>query len=102
MAKKAQYTETTQAILKAIKDIPYGKVDTYGRVAARAGLPSGARQVARILHALSEKEQLPWHRVVNSKLQISLKGEPAMIQRLLLEEEGIVFVKGTVPLRALF
>lgn len=101
MAKDTQYTEATRAILLAIKAIPYGKVDTYGRVAARAGLPGGARQVARILHSLGEKEQLPWHRVLNSKLQISLKGEGAALQKKLLEAEGIAFVKGTVPLTCL-
>ncbi|MFT5731072.1 MAG: methylated-DNA-protein-cysteine methyltransferase-like protein, partial [Desulforhopalus sp.] len=48
-------------IIKIIKLIPYGTVSTYGTVATLAGSPSGARQVARILHSSSKKYDLPWH-----------------------------------------
>jgi methylated-DNA-protein-cysteine methyltransferase-like protein len=49
-----------------IKQIPYSKVSTYGKIAEAAGNPQGARQVARTLHSSSDKENLPWHRVINS------------------------------------
>lgn len=65
---------------------------TYGQIAKLAGSPRGARQVARILHSMSKKHQLPWHRVINSKGEISLKeDEHFSIQRLSLESEGIEF-----------
>ncbi len=64
---------------------------TYGQIAAQAGNPRGARQVARILYSMSQKYNLPWHRVVNAKGCISLKNETYMVQKLYLEEEGIVF-----------
>ncbi|MQY70704.1 DNA methyltransferase [bacterium] len=51
----------------------------------------GARQVVRVLHSMSEKEGLPWHRVINSKGTISLTGEGYRIQKQLLEKEGIEF-----------
>lgn len=60
---------------------------TYGQIARLAGNPRGARQVARILHSMSGKYQLPWHRVVNSKGQIVV-GEPEQ-QILHLEMEGV-------------
>lgn len=85
------YQPATERILTAIRAIPYGRVSTYGAIAERAGLPRGARQVARILSSLSEKEQLPWHRVVNSAWCISLTGEGAVLQRQLLQEEGVRF-----------
>ena len=45
---------------------------TYGQIATLAGSPRGARQVVRVLHTLSEKYKLPWHRVINSKGEISI------------------------------
>ena len=45
---------------------------TYGQVAAAAGSPRGARQVVRVLHSMSEKYGLPWHRIINVQGEISL------------------------------
>jgi methylated-DNA-protein-cysteine methyltransferase-like protein len=78
-----------------IKRIPEGQVATYGLIAAMAGNPRAARQVARILHACSSKDHLPWHRVVNRKGQISLKPTRGYeIQKMLLEKEGVLFSPG--------
>ena len=82
----------TQNVVAVIQAIPKGKVTSYGRVAALAGNPRGARQVSRYLHSLSEKYDLPWHRVVNAAGNISLpKGRGYEQQRALLEDEGVVF-----------
>lgn len=80
----------TETVLQIIKDIPSGKVMTYGQVAAAAGSPRAARQVARFLHSMSSKHQLPWHRVVNVKGEITLKQEDSKLaQREFLEAEGV-------------
>ncbi len=82
----------TRKVLQVIKSIPQGKVLSYGRVAALAGNPRGARQVSRILHSMSGKHDLPWHRVVNSLGKISLpRGRGYELQRALLESEGVCF-----------
>ncbi len=82
----------TQKVKDIIKKIPPGKVCTYGQIAAYAGNPRGARQVAWVLHSSSRKDNLPWHRVVNSKGGISLKPNYGYeIQKQLLEKEGIAF-----------
>lgn len=84
--------ESTNKIIQWIRRIPYGKVCTYGTVALRAGNPRGARQVSRVLHSLTEKENLPWHRVVNRFGEISIQeASGRSLQRALLESEGIVF-----------
>ncbi|HKJ63948.1 MAG TPA: MGMT family protein, partial [Desulfopila sp.] len=71
---------------------PAGKICTYGIIAARAGNPSGARQVARVLHSCSGKYRLPWHRVVNREGKISLSDNAGYgRQKILLEGEGVVF-----------
>jgi methylated-DNA-protein-cysteine methyltransferase-like protein len=82
----------SQKIIKTIKKIPKGKVATYGQIAAMSGNPQAARQVVRILNIYSEKEKLPWYRVINSQGKISLKpGSGYELQKALLEDEGIKF-----------
>jgi methylated-DNA-protein-cysteine methyltransferase-like protein len=86
------YTQFTKDVLEVLKQIPYGKVTTYGDVAKASGHPNGARQVVRILSSLSEKENLPWHRVVNKAGVIVLKGEGELEQITLLRKEGVEFL----------
>jgi len=85
------YTDFTQDIIKIIKSVPSGKVLTYGLVAKLAGNPRGAREVSRVLHSLTRKFDLPWHRIINSKGVISIKFEGRDQQRMLLEREGVEF-----------
>lgn len=79
----------TRRAVGIIKAVPSGRVVSYGQVAAMAGDPRAARQVVRILTTLSEKENLPWHRVINSSGRISLPGEGGAQQRSRLEAEGV-------------
>ncbi|MGB9006363.1 MAG: MGMT family protein [Candidatus Aminicenantales bacterium] len=81
-----------QAVLSLIRAIPAGKVATYGQISCLAGDPWGTRQVVRALHACSDKENLPWHRVINSRGGISLRpGRGAEEQRRRLRAEGVKF-----------
>ncbi len=81
------YFEDVQA---TIRKIPRGKVATYGSVARAAGHPGTARQVAWALRAANAK-RLPWHRVLGRGGRILLLGESGLLQRTLLEVEGIRF-----------
>lgn len=75
---------------RSIRSIPWGKVASYGQIAALAGNHKAARQVVRVLHASSEKEKLPWHRVIGSRGAISLaRGRGFEEQRRLLRAEGV-------------
>ncbi len=87
-------TPFTQAIIVLISAIPKGSVCTYGALAAAAGSPRGARQVARILHSCSETDGLPWHRVVNKAGEIAIPGYGGDVQRSLLQGEGVQFTSG--------
>jgi methylated-DNA-protein-cysteine methyltransferase-like protein len=80
----------TQRAIRAILAIPCGRVATYGQVAACAGNHRAARQVAWLLHSASDKEGLPWHRVIGARGGISLpRGGGFEEQRALLEAEGV-------------
>jgi methylated-DNA-protein-cysteine methyltransferase-like protein len=92
-------TDFTLEVLQIIKNIPYGTVMTYGQIAAYAGNPRGARQVSRILHSMSEKHNLPWHRVINSKGSISLTGQPGFVQGEMLLSEGITILNKKIDLK---
>lgn len=81
----------TAQVIAVIQAIPEGKVMTYGGVARAAGSPRAARQVVRILHSMSRKYKLPWHRVVNAKGHIALDDESGSVQKLYLLGEGVQF-----------
>ena len=85
-------SDFTQDVVKIIKNIPSGKVLTYGRIAKLAGNPQAARQVSWLLHSSTKKYNLPWHRVINSLGKISMKSfDDREYQKRLLEKEGVVF-----------
>lgn len=82
------------AICAVIRRIPKGWVATYGQVAALAGLPRRARLVGHILQHLDPATDVPWHRVVNAKGEVSWslsRNGGDVLQRRLLEKEGVEF-----------
>jgi methylated-DNA-protein-cysteine methyltransferase-like protein len=82
-------TMTMQSrIVAAIREIPRGKVATYGGVSRAAGYPGAARQVVA---ALRRSFGLPWHRVLGAGGEIKLRGDSGFEQRLRLEGEGVTF-----------
>ncbi len=82
--------EFEDRVKRAILAIPRGKVATYAQIAALAGNYRAARQVAWVLHSSSEKDRLPWHRVINSRGGISLKpGRGLEEQKRALIQEGV-------------
>ena len=88
-------------IYEAVRRIPRGRVATYGDVAAAAGLPGHARQVGYALAALDAETDIPWHRVVNARGEVSKRGPDRSVeslQRALLRAEGIRFRAGVIDL----
>lgn len=79
-----------------VRQIPEGRVATYGQIASMAGHPRHARHVGYALSALDTDSDVPWHRVLNSSGKISRRGLSGCddFQRLLLEEEGVEFGPG--------
>jgi methylated-DNA-protein-cysteine methyltransferase related protein len=80
----------TQKVVLIIQNIPEGKVMTYGQIARLAGSPRGARQVVRILHSMSRKYDLPWHRVINAKGQVAIQEDASFNEQVMsLLAEGV-------------
>lgn len=97
MAASSEQTHRWEKIYTIVRRIPEGKVANYGQIADLAGMPRAARQVGYALNALSAERSLdvPWHRVINAKGQVSQRADPASenLQRELLEDEGVGFSK---------
>ena len=91
-----------ERIYDVVKQIPKGKVATYGYVALKAGNPRWARVVGYALHNNPAPGVIPCHRVVNreGKVAEAFAFGGGDTQRALLEKEGIVFEgDGTVDLK---
>ncbi len=75
--------------------IPAGTVATYGQIALLCGMPGHARQVGYGLKLGLAGADVPAHRVVNSKGELSGAGyfETPDLQKLLLQEEGVETVR---------
>src|SRR6516165_12791300 len=84
--------EAAAAICAVVRRIPKGWVATYGQVAAMAGLPRRARLVGYVLQHLDPATDIPWHRVVNAKGEVSYspsRNGGDVLQQRLLEREGL-------------
>lgn len=90
----AQGNDAAATICAVIRRIPKGWVATYGQVAALAGLPRRARLVGHVLQHLDPASDIPWHRVVNAKGEVSYslsRNGGDVLQQRLLEKEGVQF-----------
>ena len=93
-------------VWELVRKVPPGKVATYGQIALMLPPPAGVdfdaykafapRWVGGAMAACPD--DVPWQRVINSQGKISER-PGAQKQRLLLEGEGIEFVKDKVDLR---
>ncbi len=90
-------------IYEVVKQIPRGRVTTYGQIARLVGNPRLSRVVGYALHGNPEPGVIPCHRVVNrfGGLSEAFAFGGMNQQRILLEGEGIPFTpKGKVDLSA--
>lgn len=78
----------------AVKEIPEGRVATYGQIALLCGKPRNSRQVGYALNRGLAGEHAPAHRVVNSRGILSGAASFATPRRQkeLLEKEGVAVV----------
>lgn len=79
-------------IYRCIAKIPKGKVATYGQIAKLVDA-SGARQVGYALSSTPDDMDIPWHRVINAKGEISERvgGGQDSVQYQRLLNEGVIF-----------
>jgi methylated-DNA-protein-cysteine methyltransferase related protein len=86
-------------VYQLVQRIPRGRVLTYGALAKALRLPGGARTAGRAMASTPSGQGIPWHRVVGERGKILIRGPHAMLQKKLLESEGVKLVESRVQLR---
>jgi methylated-DNA-protein-cysteine methyltransferase related protein len=87
------------SVYRFVQRIPRGKVLTYGALARTLRLPGGARTAGRAMAATPSGKSIPWHRVVGERGKILIRGPNALLQKKLLESEGIAITEFRVDLK---
>ncbi|GGF19334.1 MGMT family protein [Echinicola rosea] len=78
-------------VYQVVRLIPKGRVTSYGAIANYLGAKSGARTVGYAMNAAHTMDDVPAHRVVNSKGLLTGKFHfsPPEKMQALLESEGV-------------
>ncbi len=81
-----------ERVYEIVREIPVGKVMTYGQIAEILGESYTPRTVGFVMHA-ADTENVPWQRVINSQGSCSTgkMTMPINLQQKMLEDEGIIF-----------
>ena len=81
-----------ERVYEVARQIPYGKVTSYGAIAKVLGAARSARMVGWAMNASHNLEDVPAHRVVNRNGQLTGKHHfsDANEMQIRLEAEGIV------------
>lgn len=84
-----------EQVYAVVRQIPAGRVSSYGRIARMLGRPRASRAVGYALNALKDlpeaKKQVPWWRVINAEGRISTVNREltASKQATFLRDEGV-------------
>jgi methylated-DNA-protein-cysteine methyltransferase related protein len=86
-------------VYKVVKQIPRGRVTTYGALAKALRLRGGARTAGRAMAATPSGKGIPWHRVVGDRGKLLIPEPYGSLQRKLLQTEGVELIEFRVDLR---
>ena len=86
-------------VYRLVKQIPRGRVLSYGALARALRLPGGGRSAGRAMAATPSGKGIPWHRVVGERGKILIREPYASLQKKLLESEGIKILESRVDLK---
>ncbi len=97
MNRNSNKSDYYEKVYRVVRDIPKGRVTTYGAIARHLGIASGARMVGYALNNLVHSEKgadVPAHRVVNRLGQLTGRGYfPGDTMREKLMQEEIEFTE---------
>ncbi|EME41663.1 hypothetical protein DOTSEDRAFT_112328, partial [Dothistroma septosporum NZE10] len=105
MTRSEEAASWYTAVYRAVQEVPYGKVTSYGHIALLLGYPERPRQVGMCLKYLPSRndqpnaryhsDNVPWQRIINSKGLISNRGvDGAANQEAALTLEGVEVGRG--------
>ena len=81
-----------ERVYEIVKEIPVGRVMTYGQIAAILGEGYTPRTIGYVMHA-ADTQNVPWQRVINAQGACSTgrMTVPVNLQQQILEDEGVIF-----------
>lgn len=84
-----------ERVYEIVRQIPKGRVMTYGQIAEMLGEGYTARTVGYVMHG-ADAESVPWQRVINAqgKCSTGTVTLPVNLQQTILESEGVKFNAG--------
>jgi methylated-DNA-protein-cysteine methyltransferase-like protein len=87
-----------ERVYAVARQIPYGKVTSYGAIAKVLGAARSARMVGWAMNASHNLEDVPAHRVVNRKGLLTGKHhfDGTNLMQQLLESEGIIVIDNQI------
>ncbi|MFV8353269.1 MGMT family protein [Flavobacterium sp. XS2P14] len=87
-----------ERVYAVVRQIPYGKVTSYGAIAKALGTARSARMVGWAMNASHTLGDVPAHRVVNRNglLTGKLHFDGTNLMQQLLENEGIIVVNNQI------
>jgi methylated-DNA-protein-cysteine methyltransferase-like protein len=86
-------------VYRFVKQIPRGRVLSYGALAKILHLPGGARSAGRAMAATPSGKGIPWHRVIGERGKILIREPYASLQKKLLESEGVAVLESRIDLK---
>ena len=86
-------------VYQLVKQIPRGRVTTYGALAKSLRLRGGARTAGRAMAASPSGTGIPWHRVVGAGGKLLTSEPHSSLQRKLLESEGVSVLESRVRIK---
>ncbi|PKH66978.1 cysteine methyltransferase [Flavobacterium sp. ALD4] len=87
-----------ERVYAVAREVPYGRVTSYGAIAKALGTARSARMVGWAMNASHNREDVPAHRVVNRNGLLTGKFhfEGTNLMQQLLESEGIEVVENQI------
>ena len=87
-----------ERVYEVVRQIPYGKVTSYGAIAKALGSAKSARMVGWAMNASHSHEDVPAHRVVNRTGLLTGKHhfQGTNLMQQLLENEGVKIVNNQI------
>ena len=91
-------SDTYEKIYEIVRQIPEGRVSTYGLIAKYIGEKFSASVVGYAMNHVHNREDVPAHRVVNRNGLLTGKHHfnPSSLMQQLLENEGVEIINDKV------
>lgn len=94
--------DNKQKVYETIRQIPKGKVATYGQIAGMIGKPKAARFIGYCMRTNTDVPRTPCHRIVASDGSLTgySAGDGIPTKKQMLQKEGVRFLGNKVDLAA--